>query len=602
MKNIKKLALVFALCQRIDPWYTPLLIFKALVNAGRVLTNVLLPKYLIDELAGASRPQQLALWVGLIVFGNVFWTLMDRTCARAMQLHQQRLLLGVDKALSEKIMSVPYRFLEDPYYLDLRERARFAMQNQNSVSNLITSAANALTQLITLLTLTAVMLQLSWVLLAILAATVCVMLLIQAGFARYQVAFFDSLLPVNRRYGYYVGLSFGTQGQKDFRLYGMSGMLADRITQYNGEIFSWFGRYYRRQGFFMGLYQLVTVAQTALAYGFVGVRCLNGALSIGSLSMYVSASVQFSGAVIALGSAVVTMGQMLSYLDPFYELMTLPEAQADACVPFEGPVSSIRFEHVSFRYPKSDALVLDDLSFCVEKGQKISIVGLNGAGKSTVVKLLCRLYVPDRGRICVNGRDIAAYERESYLREIAAVFQDFKLMHFSIEENVTCSPSGTDPARLARIFRDVGLEEKINSLPKGAQTLFGRALDREGAQLSGGQEQKLAIARALYKDASLVILDEPTSALDPMAEAELYEQFNAMVGDKTAIYISHRMSSSVFCDKILVLNGGKAEAFDTHANLMAQTDSTYYRLFHTQAVHYQIDPESEASFPGCGAK
>jgi ATP-binding cassette subfamily B protein/ATP-binding cassette subfamily C protein len=139
----------------------------------------LLPKYLIDELAGASRPQQLALWVGLIVFGNVFWTLMDRTCARAMQLHQQRLLLGVDKALSEKIMSVPYRFLEDPYYLDLRERARFAMQNQNSVSNLITSAANALTQLITLLTLTAVMLQLSWVLLAILAATVCVMLLIR---------------------------------------------------------------------------------------------------------------------------------------------------------------------------------------------------------------------------------------------------------------------------------------------------------------------------------------------------------------------------------------------------------------------------------------
>jgi ABC-type multidrug transport system fused ATPase/permease subunit len=114
--------------------------------------------------------------------------------------------------------------------------------------------------------------------------------------------------------------------------------------------------------------------------------------------------------------------------------MTLPEAQADACVPFERPVSSIRFEHVSFRYPKSDALVLDDLSFCVEKGQKISIVGLNGAGKSTVVKLLCRLYVPDRGRICVNGRDIAAYERESYLREIAAVFQDFKLMHFSIEE------------------------------------------------------------------------------------------------------------------------------------------------------------------------
>jgi ABC-type multidrug transport system fused ATPase/permease subunit len=250
-------------------------------------------------------------------------------------------------------------------------------------------------------------------------------------------------------------------------------------------------------------------------------------------------------------------------------------------------VRSIRFENVTFSYPKTDKKVLDNISFSINEGEKISIVGLNGAGKSTVVKLICRLYHPDSGKIFINGRDIYEYSRESYDRVVAAVFQDYKLFNFTISENISCKPSGTDGEKVKKLLDMVGLGEKIKSLSKGTDTLFGKEYDTEGVEFSGGQSQKIAIARALYKNASLVILDEPTSALDPIAEAEIYENFNNLVGDKTALYISHRMSSSVFCDRILVISAGKIEAFGTHRELMKNEGSTYYRLFSSQAENYK---------------
>jgi len=222
---------------------------------------------------------------------------------------------------------------------------------------------------------------------------------------------------------------------------------------------------------------------------------------------------------------------------------------------------------------------LDNITFEIREGEKISIVGLNGAGKSTIVKLLCRLYRPDSGTIYINDMDIFEYEHISYLANLAAVFQDFKLFNFSIQENITCKPVGVDNEKVNKILDEVEIREKIESLPKGIQTLFGKEYDIEGVEFSGGQSQKIAIARVLYKDASLVILDEPTSALDPIAEAEIYENFNKMVGDKTAVYISHRMSSSVFCDRILVLNNGRIEAYDTHKKLRENKEGLYYKLF-----------------------
>jgi len=319
----------------------------------------------------------------------------------------------------------------------------------------------------------------------------------------------------------------------------------------------------------------------------VGTRTLDGGIGIGDLTMYVSSAVSFSSAVLTMGMSVVMVFQMLGFLTPLAELMSVPDEEKLTGTARLEKVRSIAFENVTFTYPKTDKKVLDNVSFGIREGEKISIVGLNGAGKSTVVKLICRLYHPDSGTIYINGTDIFEYDRETYLRAIAAVFQDYRLFNFSICENISCKSADESRDKAEELLTKVGMTDKVSGLKNGIDSLFGKEYDTEGVEFSGGQAQKIAIARALYKDASLVILDEPTSALDPMAEAEIYENFNGLVGDKTALYISHRMSSSVFCDRILVISNGKIESFGTHRELMKNENSTYYRLFSSQAKNYR---------------
>lgn len=359
------------------------------------------------------------------------------------------------------------------------------------------------------------------------------------------------------------------------------------------EINEWFTKFNKTLGKYLGLYKIINILQSAIAYGYVGLRVLTdrfgSKIGLGSFTMYVNAAIQFTSTTVSLGESFMMFIQNLGYLDPFLEFMELPnEVDTEGKIAFTGEIETVEFENVTFSYPKSDQVVLDNISFSIRKGEKISIVGLNGAGKTTLIKLLCRLYRPTSGTIKINGKNIYDYDHTTYMKQIAAVFQDYKVFAFSIEENITCLPYQGDE-RAKDIVRQVGLEEKVKSLPNGMASYFGKAYDESGIEMSGGESQKIAIARALYKDASLIILDEPTSALDPLAEAEVYSQFNGLVGEKTAIYISHRMSSSVFCDKVLVIEAGKVVDYDHHQNLMKKTDSLYYKMFQAQAENYQLN-------------
>ena len=591
MKNTKKIKMVMGLVWSISPAYFFLLIFNSLVFSGQILGNVILPKFLIDELTGGMRQDKLVFWVGAIVANNLIFIFLKKTSKRLLDVQEKAVYWQIERAFARKVMSVEYWNLEDPHYLDLKERASFAMQNQSAVSNLIFYTIEFLNHAITVIGLIAVMLQLSWVLVVTLFVTIIIMLIIQGSFAGFQQKFFGEMLPINRKYGYYANLIFEKVCHKDFRLYNMNKMLGDTITSYNMEINRWFGTFFKTMGLCMGLFQIVVVFQTVFAYGFVGAQTLDGGIGIGDLTMYVSSAINFSSSIMKVGTALITIFQMLGYLEPFVDLMSVPNEAACSGTKIIDKVRSIRFENVTFSYPKSDKKVLDNITFEIREGESVSIVGLNGAGKSTVVKLICRLYHPDSGTIYINNTDIFEYEHKSYLACVAAVFQDYKLFNFSIQENISCKPAGEDDERVDRILDEVEIRDKINTLPAGIKTLFGKEYDAEGVEFSGGQSQKIAIGRALYKDSSLVILDEPTSALDPIAEAEIYENFNSMIGDKTAIYISHRMSSSVFCDRILVLNCGIIEAYDTHRKLMENTEGLYYKLFNSQAENYKLEAE-----------
>ena len=594
MKNLRKLKMFFLLSWRISPSYIICLILNTAISSGQIFANVILPKYLIDELVGQKDIERLLLFGSLIVLSNIMFAFLNNTMKRIMDVKNIYMNDMMNKAMAEKIMNVEFSYLENPYYLDLKERAAFAVTNQSSMKRLIESVASMLKNLVTITGLVAIMFTLSWILVVLLAVSIVIALFIYKYFMDYQMRFFQEIIPVNRKYGYYVNLAFNDKLQKDIRLYNMNKMMTDKVFYYNSEINQWLCKFYEKQGKYLGLYGIINDLQGAISYGYVGLRVITDKLGpkigLGSFTMYVNAAINFTKSTTEFGNNIINIIQVLGYLDPFMEFMSLPdEGQVGGNLKFEGNVETIEFKDVSFKYPGSDKFVLKDISFKINKGEKISIVGLNGAGKTTLVKLICRLYRPAEGQILINGHDIFEYGHESYMKEIAAVFQDFKLFNFTIEENITCQEVNKDADRAMELIEEVGLKENIENLPNGIKSLFGKAYDESGIEMSGGESQKIAIARALYKDASLVILDEPTAALDALAEAEIYENFNTLVGGKTALYISHRMSSSVFCDRILVIDGGSISDFDTHENLMKKEDSLYYKLYKAQAVNYQYN-------------
>ncbi|MEG2088306.1 MAG: ABC transporter ATP-binding protein, partial [Angelakisella sp.] len=576
----------------VSPSYILLLLANALLGGGKIFCNVLLPKFLIDELTGGRRVEWLLLWGGSVVATNVLLAFFANLLRAKLETGRLRLTQGLQQALAHKVMNCKYELLEDPHYLDLKERANFACSNQDALTGMIREFSDLLKNLATMLGLAGVLLTLSVPLVLVLVCCIAVMMAIYGTFVNYQLTFFEGIIPFNRKLSYYMGFAYDELGQQDVRLYDLPPMLGERARLLNLEIIHAFTHYAHREGLHEGINSVLTVVQSLLAYLYVGARVLTTwfgpSIGLGSFTMYVAAATGFSAATATLGQNVLDVIRHLGYLDPFLELMELDDEDGAAgTVPLVGEVESICFEHVSFHYPRTEALVLNDLSFSIAKGEKISIVGLNGAGKTTLIKLLCRLYQPTSGRILVNGQDIAQYEHQSYLAQLAAVFQDFKLFAFSIAENVSCGTAG-DGRDTAALLEQVGLGDKLRELPAGQDTLLGKAYDKDGIDLSGGQKQKIAIARALYKRASLIILDEPTSALDPLAEAEIYRDFNRMTGGKTAIYISHRMSSSVFCDRILVLDDGRVVDFASHDALMEQGDSLYCRLFRSQAENYKL--------------
>ena len=249
------------------------------------------------------------------------------------------------------------------------------------------------------------------------------------------------------------------------------------------------------------------------------------------------------------------------------------------------------FRNVSFIYPGSEEYALSNVSCTVKQGERIAVVGQNGSGKTTFIKLLCRLYDPTEGVILLNGTDIRNYDYDQYLAFFSVVFQDFYLTDFSLGQNVA-GTDDYDKDRVESCLEKAGFEDRLKEMPAGVETYASTYIDDKGVNLSGGEKQKVAIARALYKDAPFIILDEPTAALDPIAEAEIYSRFNELVEDKTAIYISHRLSSCRFCDEILVFDQGNVVQQGGHEILLADQTGKYFELWNAQAQYYSEGAEA----------
>ena len=331
---------------------------------------------------------------------------------------------------------------------------------------------------------------------------------------------------------------------------------------------------------------LLSLLSNFAAYLVIGARALYGVLPIGDVLLYAGSVTRAMGDLQTFLATGSEFDYINSYLATYEDFIAQPSMAYDGTLPIEKRDDGqyeFAFHDVSFSYPGTNLPVLEHVTLSFAVGEKTALVGRNGAGKTTLIKLLCRLYEPTSGYITLNGIDIRKYSYKEYTQAFSVVFQDFHLFSLPLDENIAAGTE-IDEAALQSALAKVGLTERVQHLPQGAHT---RLYNNNGAgvDLSGGEAQRAAIARALYKDAPFVILDEPTAALDPIAEAEIYEQFSQMISGKTAVYISHRMSSCKFCDRIVVLDHGRIAEDGTHDTLLAK-HGIYASLYETQAQYY----------------
>ena len=323
-------------------------------------------------------------------------------------------------------------------------------------------------------------------------------------------------------------------------------------------------------------------------YVFVCLKAWAGAFGVGSVTQYVGAVTALSYNVSRLLTTIGHMQTNAGFLKTTYEFLDIPNSMYQGSLTTEKRADrqyEVEFRDVSFKYPGSDVWALRHVDMKFKVGKRLAIVGENGSGKTTFIKLLCRLYDPQEGQILLNGIDIRKYRYDDYMNIFSVVFQDFKLICQPLGANVAGSMD-YDRDRVLRALIDAGFGDRLTMMESGLDTMLYKDLTEAGVDVSGGEAQKIAIARALYKDAPFIILDEPTAALDPIAEAEIYAKFSEISGDRTAIYISHRLSSCKFCDEIAVFHEGAVIQQGTHEALVADEDGKYHALWHAQAQYY----------------
>ena len=341
-------------------------------------------------------------------------------------------------------------------------------------------------------------------------------------------------------------------------------------------------------GICSGLGTGITVLITGSVYVFTCLKAWTGAFDVGSITQYVGAATAMAGCIFELTGLFGELKTNTEYLDMTFRFLDIPNAMYQGSLTTEKRSDrqyEVEFRNVSFKYPGAETWALKNVSMKFKVGRRLAIVGENGSGKTTFIKLLCRLYDPQEGQILLNGIDIRKYNYRDYMDVFSIVFQDFQLISQPLGNNVAGNVA-YDEAKVRSALIDAGFGERLETMPEGLNTQLYKDFTEDGVEVSGGEAQKIAIARALYKDAPFIILDEPTAALDPIAEAEIYSKFNDIVGDKTAIYISHRLSSCKFCDEILVFDDGQIIQQGTHDDLVAALTGKYHELWHAQAQYY----------------
>lgn len=568
--------IVYTLCSAVTP----------------VLTMFILP-VTIEEITVGTDINTIILTIVSVFSVSTILSLISSTCYKVYWPRVIKVRNNMMMEMLNKVMRADYIKTESKEYQDTVRKANYALSNNEvGVEGILNQLFYSISGILTFACYAAILSVFNvWVL--------CFLIFTVVGEYFFSYYIYKKnhdlqlqMAPYSRKTSYLDERMQLPGLGKDVRLYNMKDWMKkcywDAIAS-KMQIF----KEIQNNGFSLSAFKgLASVLRDGGVYVYLIYQVINGGLSISELTLYFTVVSTFSSSLTSVLSAAANVRNQNLYVNDYREFMESEENDVDEAisefntVPSVDEAVSIEFKNVSFRYPNSDINILEKVNFKIEKGQHIALVGENGAGKTTLVKLICRFYEPTEGTILINSTDYRTFKVNEYYKLISAVFQDVDLFSFSIAENIAmCSDKKVDYTKIKRIIRSVGLNKKIESQRKGiyAQTL--KKFDSNGTEFSGGEMQKMFLARAMYKDASVMILDEPTAAMDALAESKLYEDFSNITKKKTAVYISHRLASTKFCDKIFYLSDKKILESGTHDELIA-LGGKYAEMFTSQSKYY----------------
>ncbi|MDD4774159.1 MAG: ABC transporter ATP-binding protein [Eubacteriales bacterium] len=498
----------------------------------------------------------------------------------------------------KKKLSLDYEYLEDPNIQTLNGKSNKAVNNNHTATATLPSTLSGLLiNIICFILFGGILSTLNPLIILILMATTFINYLPQKWLRNYSHRTKDEREIESRRLRYFAFLSLNFDIAKDVRLFSMdkhlteaSGMTAKK---YKGLLFD-----LENKSFFVSLVDfVVALLRDGAAYVYLIWRAVEGDISAGDFVLYFSAISSFSSWFSGILSGWSAIHNASLQICDYREYLEIPDKfnhGKGIPLPAVGEPIEIHLKNVSFTYPKAELPTLDNINLTIHDGEKLAIVGLNGAGKTTLVKLICGLYTPTFGKILVNGHEINEYNREEYYSIISAIFQFSSILPITIAENIgVCDKEKIDRTKLDNAVRLSGFGKKIDSLSAGTDTTIDKSINKDGTELSGGEKQRLLLARAIYKNARILILDEPTSALDPIAESEMYRSYNEISENRTSVFISHRLASTRFCDRIILIDGKTIAEQGTHDELI-KSGGIYAELFEVQSHYYNESGKEDA--------
>lgn len=585
--------------------YCPSVLWIALLG---ILCNSVMSYYLgfvgklVIDVVGSSfaYEEKVTRLVTIVLIGGLVGGLIQYGGSYAGSKTWYRYIFVRMRIIEERVaraLRMPYEFLEKAETLDIQERASQATGgNNNGVEGMMhlleTLAVNLTTVIVTAVAVSVLDIRLILVLV--------VLALIQYAYHTFCIRFdkknvWDQLGNTWRQMNYMERVTQDFDFAKDIRLYSLQSFLLGKQQKLFEKRWKKFDLH---QNIWLTHAVIVNIALLmgkAAIYGTLFLAVIKKEMSVGDFTLFFSLATAFSYGLVEFLRRFGDYGRTSLEVDDFRSFMELDwqEKEDTVAIPKKEQYT-IEFKNVSYRYPEADGYALKNLNLTIPAGKKLAVVGLNGAGKTTMIKLLLRLYEPTEGAVFLDGVDIKSYKREEYYKLFAPVFQNIEVMAFPIGENISMKQmQHTDADKAYASAVEAGLKEKIDGLPKGIHTELLKVVDEEGVDFSGGEKQKLALARALYKNAPIVVLDEPTSALDAIAEQNLYQSFDKMIGEKSAVYISHRLASTRFCDHVAMFRGGEMIEYGSHDELMKQ-QGEYAHMFELQAKYYQEEENENA--------